>query len=237
MKPEEIKITDWARIFIGEVPSSFYIELIIRTAFVYLLLMVAMRILGRRMAAQLNKTEMAALVSLAAAIGIPIQAPDRGILPAIVIAIVVVLIGRLVAFLSSKYQSFEKVAQADLNIMIEDGRMRMDEMRKVGLTRERLMAEVRSEGITHLGKITRLYMEAGGSFSIVNEPHPKPGLSAIPEMDTDFENELLKAEDILLCCHCGEHNRNNDVSARCSQCGDTAWVAAVNEHTEEQETH
>jgi len=94
MKPEEIKFGDWMRVFVGEVPASFYLEIIIRMAVVYALLIVSMRLLGKRMASQLTRNELAAMVSLAAAIGVPILAPDRGILPAIIIAIVVIAVTR-----------------------------------------------------------------------------------------------------------------------------------------------
>src|SRR5881296_1334450 len=106
MNPEDIKLSDWQRIVVGEAPPSFYIELVIRAFIVFVLLCVSMRLLGRRMAAQLNRIEMIALFSLAAAIGVPLQAPDRGLLPAFVIAAVVIALGRLVALISFNSQKF-----------------------------------------------------------------------------------------------------------------------------------
>src|SRR3978361_131613 len=97
MKPEEIKITDWMRILFGEVPGSFYLEVFIRALFVYLFLMGAMRLLGKRMSSTLGRNEMVAMVTLAATIGIPLQTPDRGLLPALMIGVIVVLIGRWIA--------------------------------------------------------------------------------------------------------------------------------------------
>ncbi|QJW89539.1 hypothetical protein HNV11_09185 [Spirosoma taeanense] len=75
MKPEEIHLNDWVRILIGEVPGTYFIEIVIRIAFVYLLLSVSMRLMGKRMAAQMNRNELAAQVSLAAAIGMPVWRP------------------------------------------------------------------------------------------------------------------------------------------------------------------
>src|SRR6059058_5518901 len=104
MKPEDIKLGDWHRILFGEAPPEFFIELIIRSFFIFLLLIVSMRLLGRRIAAQLSRIEMIALFSLAAAIGVPLQAPDRGLLPAVVISVIVVGIGRLIAALACRNQ-------------------------------------------------------------------------------------------------------------------------------------
>lgn len=55
-------------------------------------LIVSMRLMGRMVVSQLNRSEMIAMVSLAAAIGVPLQSPDRGILAAIVIAAIVISI-------------------------------------------------------------------------------------------------------------------------------------------------
>jgi hypothetical protein len=62
MKPEEIKLSDWTRIILGPVPPEFYLELIIRVIFVYLLLMVSMRLLGKRMSTQMSMLELTAMV-------------------------------------------------------------------------------------------------------------------------------------------------------------------------------
>ncbi|MGV3705261.1 MAG: hypothetical protein ACO1NU_07750 [Arcticibacter sp.] len=102
MEKDKIDIGDWQRILIGDVPGHFYLEIILRMAFIYLVLMVAMRLMGKKMASQLNSSQMAAMVSLAAATGIPILAPDRGLLPVVIIAVVVVGLERFVSWLASK---------------------------------------------------------------------------------------------------------------------------------------
>jgi hypothetical protein len=86
MKKEDIHLGDWQRMFFGEVPGGFYWEVVLRIAVIYLILMVSMRLMGKRTASQLSRNEMIALVSLSAAIGVPLQAPDRGILAAVIIA-------------------------------------------------------------------------------------------------------------------------------------------------------
>src|SRR4051794_24953877 len=118
MKPEDIHITDYMRILLGEVPWSFLIECLIRIFFIYLLLMVAMRLMGNRMSNLLNNSEMAALVSLAAAIGVPVLSPDRGLLPALIIAIIVVTIQQIIAKNAFKNREFEEKVLGDISILV-----------------------------------------------------------------------------------------------------------------------
>lgn len=174
------------RILFGDLPAEFYIELLIRVIFVFLLLIFSMRAMGKRMSAQMSRNEMAALVSLAAAIGLPIQSPDRGILPAIVVAGVVIMVQRSVAYFAYKNQKVEKFAQGNISTLIKDSVIDKKEMLKVRLTHDRLMAQLRSQGIKHLGEVKRLYLEVNGSFTLVKERNVRQGLTVLPDFDQEF---------------------------------------------------
>jgi uncharacterized membrane protein YcaP (DUF421 family) len=226
MKEEEIKLNDWERIFLGEVPPEFFIEVIIRMTFLYLLLIFSMRLLGHRMASQLSRNEIAALVSLAAAIGVPILAPDRGLVPALVIALVVVTISKLLALGSYKSQKVESVVQGKLDTLVKDAVLNIPAMTKTRITRERIMAQLRSEKIKHLGEVQRLYLEANGNFTLVRTDQPKPGLTVLPETDPSFIREL-KPNGVLVCYACGLSNQSSNKGEECPNCKNNKWVVSV----------
>lgn len=228
MKPEEIKITDLGRIILGEVPWSFLIESVIRVLFLYVLIVVSMRLMGKRMAAQLSRLEMAALVSLAAATGVPVQAPDRGLLPPLIIAITLVAAERVLAAISAKNRKFEAVLQDELKIMVKDGRLQWRNMATAVLTKDRLVSQLRSDGIINLGNVQRTYMEANGSFTTLQYPEKKPGLPIIPSWDRDFLDELPKAPGVFACAKCGAVMQQKEKpSKKCDECGEQNWVEAV----------
>jgi uncharacterized membrane protein YcaP (DUF421 family) len=225
MSGSNIDITDWRRILFGEVPASFYVETVFRAAFVYLVLMVSLRLLGRRMASQLNLMEIAALVSLAAAVGIPMLSPDSGLLVAVVIAIVIVGIGRLSASWSMRNPKMETIIAGRVKPLVEDSVLLLRPMKDVRITRERLFAHLRGQGIHQLGKVRRVYFEAGGTFSVVEAPDPKPGLSVIPDWDKEFVQEQKAVEGVLVCSLCGKEQKHGE--RECPNCGSDRWVAAI----------
>lgn len=228
MKPEEIRITDFGRIALGEVPWSFLIESVIRMLFLYVLIVVSMRLMGKRMAAQLSRIEMAAMVSLAAATGVPVQAPDRGLLPPLIIAITLVAAERAIAAISAKNRKFEAITQDELRIMVKDGRFQWRNMATAVLTKDRLVSQLRSMGIVNLGNIQRTYMEANGSFTTLQYPEKRPGLPIIPHWDEDFLDELPKAPGVFACAKCGAVMREKEKpSTKCKDCDEQNWVEAV----------
>lgn len=228
MKSEEIKLGDWLRMFVGEVPGDFYIELLIRVVVVYLILVVSMRLMGRRMASQLSRTEMIAMVSLAASVGIPVLAPDRGLLPALVSAAVIVGGQRLLSRQASENEKFESIVNDHMSILVNDGTMNLGEMESSRISRERLMAQLRSVGLYHLGCVKFMFMESDGKFSIVRNPNPKPGLSILPEWDGEFMARQKLVSDSCVCKNCGNLKQAPlQESQPCERCGDHNWIPAV----------
>lgn len=73
-------------------------------------------------------------------------------------------ITRLVAMVSFNSEKFEDVTQGNIGLLVKDSVMSMHDTKVAQITRERLFAQLRSEGITHLGSVKRLYLEAQGNF-------------------------------------------------------------------------
>jgi uncharacterized membrane protein YcaP (DUF421 family) len=225
MKPEEIKINDWTRILVGDAPPVFFIEIALRIVFVYLLLMICMRILGKRMASQMTRNEFAALVSLSAAVGVPILAPDRGLLPAVVIAFVVVGISRLIELIAAKNFTVEQATQGTFDLLLKDGVLHVAGLRKTQITRTRIFSELRSNGISSLSQVKRLYIESTGKFTLIKTKPLGPGLSILPGEDPEMIAIQKKNRDVMVCHFCG--NRRNDSEKQCINCATEDWVPAV----------
>lgn len=225
MKSYQIFIDDWSRILFGEVPPIFYIELVLRTAFFYLLLMVSMRLMGKRMASQLSRSEMVAMVSLAAAVGVPILDPGRGILPVVIIAFIVVSVQRIITRVAFKNQHFEQIAGDDYTILIEDGLTFPDRMRKSRISQERLFAQLRSSGVLHLGQVKRLYLEAGGNFTLIRKDNAQPGLAVLPLYDKEFRQKKKTDDELVACGTCGKLSNKTTPGTKgpCDRCGGDDW--------------
>src|SRR5437868_14908134 len=113
MEKDEIHIYDIQRILLGNVPMEFYIVLFIRAIVVYLVITFAMRLMGKRLSAGLSRGELAALATLAAGMGAILTAPERGLLPAILIVIVLVLLQRFINRKDVKNRKLERLIQGE----------------------------------------------------------------------------------------------------------------------------
>lgn len=221
------------RILAGDVPPLFYLELILRTFFIYILIVFSMRLMGKRMSTQVSRLDLVAMVSLASAVGVPILAPDRGLVPAVLICLIIVGFSRIISRISTGNQRFETATQGDADILVEDAVLRFSIMRRIRITRERVFAHLRSESLTHLGSIRRMYMEADGNFTIIKNDTERPGLCVLPERDTAFIGKKVEATPYIVCGNCGiprdGHAAQKNGRSQCSNCGAKEWTHAVKE--------
>lgn len=235
MKEYEIHLYDWARIFAGQLPPAFYAEIVVRTLYLYILLLVSMRLLGKRMAAQFSRNDLAAMVSLAAAIGVPVVSADRGLLPSTIIAAVVVAITKLSTRQNFRNKKLEIITIGNVHSIVENGIFQIGNMHSTRLPRERVMAQLRSRQVLHLGQVKRLYMESTGDFSLVKSSEVSPGLLTLPAEDESFIDKMVRYTDVDLCLECGATQQfpPDRSSYHCPSCHSTTFTKAVEEKNDQ----
>lgn len=230
MSKDDIKLSDWGRIFLGDVPAEFIIEVIIRMVLIYVILVVSLRLLGRRMEAMLSRGEMVTLVTLGASVGVAIHTPERGLLPSVTVILIIISLQILQAYITSRHSKAERLLLDQISTLVEDGRLILKEMEKSRITRERLFAALRQKGIINLGTIQRVYFESKGVFSIIThiDEKERPGLCILPDKDDDFRAELNYNEDFMSCRSCGNTiEKENHRDQKCTICELNDWETAV----------
>jgi uncharacterized membrane protein YcaP (DUF421 family) len=228
MKKEEIHWADWHRILLGTAPVEFLLEVLIRTAIMYLVLLVILRLLGKRMGGQLTISELAVMLTLGAIISVPMQAPDKGILQGILVLICALAFQRGINYLAVKNEKIERVTQGRESLIVRDGVLAYDQLTAMKISREQMIAVLRSQKIYNLGEVGRVYIEACGLFSVYKYPTAKPGLSLLPPDDGEAASVLTPVEEAIICGQCGAaaeiaHKENST----CNNCGADNWEAAV----------
>lgn len=217
----------WQRLLIGDGPWAFVLEAVWRGAFMYVLLLIFMRMMGKRVAAQLTTNERAVVLMLGAAIGVPIQVSSQGMLPAAVVLMTTLVMQRGLARYASRHERFEAVSQGDVCTVLEDGRLMLEQIAQVQMSRELLASELRSRGIQHLGELRRVYLEASGGLSLLRYREARPGLSLSPGADGSLRREA-RVPGRYACWGCGHTIEAAQRPEKpCAACGCAIWHHAV----------
>jgi uncharacterized membrane protein YcaP (DUF421 family) len=227
MKKEEIHWADWHRIFIGDAPGIFLVEVLIRSVVIYFFLLLIFRLMGKRMSGQLTITEMAVMLTMGAIISMPMQSPERGILQAMVILFFALIFQRGLTLAGFKYSKIETLTQGKGSLLVKDGIVLLDALTEAKVSKQQLFTVLRDQKIFNLGKVERLYLEACGLFNTYQFKDQKPGLSVLPITDEKLKDFQEKDEKFIACTYCGHVEEKQPEVQYCPICNQNAWQVAV----------
>ena len=228
MKKEEIYFNDWRRWLFGDTPPEFMLEVLIRTVVIYMVLLLVLRLLGKRMSGQLTITETAVMVTLGAIVSPAMQLPDRGVTLGIVALICALLFQRGINLWGFESPKFERLSQGTSSLVVKDGLIQLNEMERIRFSKQELFATLRSKQIFNLGQVERAYLEGCGLLSVFKSDTDRPGLSLIPPGDEALCNQQqsLRSEGYA-CTNCGYAAAAASEPAACSNCGSSNFSPAV----------
>ena len=226
MDKDEIKLGDIKRILFGQAPPQFLLETFVRTFIIYIALIYTVRWLGKRMSGQLTINEMAVLLTLGAIVSVAMQVPDRGLLQGFLLLAVTLLFQRGIGWLGFKSEWFEHLTQGSGSLLVKNGVLQLKEMKRTRISKQQIFAELRQSGTFNLGMVDRLYLEAGGVFSMYKADPKRPGLQVLPPDDKDLFNERQPIMQLIACINCGFVTDGNKEST-CEDCGHSDWIEAT----------
>jgi uncharacterized membrane protein YcaP (DUF421 family) len=230
MDKEDIYFSDWQRIIFGNAPAEFLLEVVLRTLLIYGILLVVIRLMGKRMSGQLTSTEMAVMLLLGAIVSAPMQMPDRGILQGLLLLFLILFFQQWITNRMRKNEKFENKLQGQVSILVADGELQFNEMNVVKISHEQIFAVLRTQEVFNLGEVKRLYLEPSGEFTIYKQQDARPGLSILPRMDEGIHKRQMTLEgNEKVCGYCG-HLQQVELPAgtkACNQCGKEEWRKPV----------
>lgn len=227
MKKEDIIFSDWHRWLFGTAPPSFTGEVAIRALLIFGVMLLIVRLLGRRMKGQLSVSELAVVLTLGSIIAGPMQIPTAGLLPSVVVLITVLAMHRLSNWLAFKYRPVELAQQGDLAVLLRDGCLDLAALQRQALSQEQLFGQLRNQNIAQLGELRRVYFEANGRLSLYKLPAPQPGLSVRPRADA-LPPTTGPAQGVQVCASCGHVPAATEHAGRqCGRCSAQNWVPAT----------
>jgi uncharacterized membrane protein YcaP (DUF421 family) len=174
---------NWQSFLLGEEPLQFLYEVVIRTIIMFGVLMICLRIMGRRAFMQ-GLFEVALIISLGSATGDAMFYSKVGLLPTLLVLIIIVLLYRFINYLISKNRQFEKLVEGKVFRIIDKGAFVYDILKKKKITIDEIFADLRTQNISHLGQIERAYLEPSGKISIFlyTDNEIKYGMPIFPEV-------------------------------------------------------
>jgi uncharacterized membrane protein YcaP (DUF421 family) len=159
----------WGDIFVVGAPI---VEKIVRPALVYLFLVVALRVFGKRELAQLNPFDLVVLLSLSNTVQNAIIGNDNSLTGGLVGAFALMAINYLVVRFLFRHRRLDQVFEGKPTVLIEQGRIVKHALARELLTHTELMTVLHRQGFDGLEEVEQCVLEPGGTFAIRRKVPP-----------------------------------------------------------------
>ena len=229
---EEIVAFDLRRIFVGDLPWSFTLEIAFRTAVMLVFTYGMVRLVGGRAVRQLSLVEFLLVIGLGSAVGDPMFYPDVPLLHGMVVVTVAVGLHRGVGQVLARNDKIEEFIEGVPHRVVLNGHLDREGMAKVGLANDEIFADLRQREITQLGEVRLAYAEANGDLSLFryDPPDVRPGLAIVPppELEPPPDEDEYRRAGLYACRNCGRTRElpEGPGVVRC-ECEVSRWVPAV----------
>src|SRR5688500_15292344 len=180
----------WKTLLLGEEEWIFLPEVLLRSAIMFIVAIIALRIIGKRGIMQ-GVFELVTIITLGSAAGDPMFYKKVGLLPATLVFVTIILMYRITNFFVSKSKSFEHLIEGRHIRLVKDNRFAIENINEEELSKDEIFSDLRMGGVSHLGQVDAAYIEASGKMSVYFLPDEKVtyGLPLRPEL---YEAQLTQ---------------------------------------------
>src|ERR1039458_8516985 len=156
----------WGEIFVVGVPIA---EKVLRPALVYVFLVVALRVFGKRELAQLNPFDLVVLLSLSNTVQNAIIGNDNSLTGGLIGALALLAMNYLVVRFLFRHRRLDQIFEGKPTVLVDNGHVQKKALAMELLSRSELMTVLHRQGFDSLSEVERCVLEPGGVFHIVRK--------------------------------------------------------------------
>lgn len=157
-------------------PAGWHIalQIALRTGVVYLVVLIGVRLSGKREVGQMTPFDLTLLLLLSNSVQNAMTGPDTSLVGGIVAATTLLLLNYLVGNLSGSSRKFRHVVEGEPSLLVHDGKANLAQMAKEHVSVDELQRALREHGIASVHDVALAVLEVDGSISCMKYDEIKP---------------------------------------------------------------
>jgi len=145
-----------------------------RTVILYFLIMIGLRLMGKRQIGELEPSELVLTMMLSDLAAVPMQDFGIPLLAGIIPILTLLSLSMLLSQLSLHNLRFRALVCGTPSILIRNGQLQQEAMRKNRYTLDELLEELRGQGISGIEDVKYAILENSGQLSILPWTRQQP---------------------------------------------------------------
>jgi uncharacterized membrane protein YcaP (DUF421 family) len=168
------------------IPAPY--DIIVRSAVVYVAIVVGLRLLGKRHMAQLSILDFVLILLISNAVQNAMVGNDNSLGGGLLAAATLIIVNFALSFILYRFRSTEKLFEGTPTLLIHDGKIIHEHLAKERITEAELEGSIREHGLDDSTKVKSAIMELDGTISVV----PKESTSPPETRIETFKHRKLK---------------------------------------------
>lgn len=145
-----------------------YLDIIIRSASVYLFMHLALRIFGKKELSQLNAADVILILLISNSVQNAMVGSNISLSGGLAAASVLFAINFTLKKLMFKFPKFSDFMQEKPEILIHEGKLDFKALSKLNITSEEIQEAIREHGVEHFSDVKLAMLEIDGNISIIS---------------------------------------------------------------------
>ncbi|WP_262029201.1 DUF421 domain-containing protein [Microvirga sp. Mcv34] len=133
----------------------------------YIALVAILRISGKRTLTKLNAFDLVVTVALGSILATVLLSKSVALAEGVLAMVLLVLLQFAITWLSVRSPGFQNLVKSEPTLILHRGRFLDGPMRSQRITREEVMAALRSSGATDAARVAAVILETDGTISVI----------------------------------------------------------------------
>lgn len=166
-----------------------YLHPIYKTLIIYIVLLIVMRVMGKREVGKLSPFDFVVAIVIAELAAIPMGEDNINLLHGIIPIVTLLLAEIFISWLSLKSYKARKFINGTPSIIVQQGKILEKEMRKIRYNINDLLSQLREKGYPNIADIEYAILENSGHLSVIPKSTQRPVTPA--DLDMVPPQEIL----------------------------------------------
>ncbi|HSI11074.1 MAG TPA: YetF domain-containing protein [Chthoniobacter sp.] len=140
---------------------------IVRAAIVYFMVLVFIRVSGKRQVGQMTPFDLVLLLLISNAVQNSMNGGDNSITAGFILAGTLILVDVGLGLATRRSRKLEKIVDGEAEILIHNGKLRPGALERAGLTQHELMAALRESDCAKVGEVHTAILETNGRITVL----------------------------------------------------------------------
>ena len=141
------------------------LQIVVRTGVIYLLVLIGVRLSGKREVGQMTPFDLTLLLLLSNSVQNAMTGPDTSLLGGAVAAATLLILNYLVADVSGGSRRLRRLIQGQPSLLVHDGQIIESHMAREHVSMDELHRALREHGISSCDQVALAVLEVDGSIS------------------------------------------------------------------------